>query len=271
MAVPTFLAGALNTDFRYKSTAVVVDVNTIISDLSGELVALGWTDASGVGTGPWTSPAHASGAFIVITATRISATRIAWIVKDHRGLLVNNDTDTRQDIEAVGSEVRYYANKFGCWVDSARVTPECWGCGIIDNSPETFGVPRSSYMASKGPRRNSDGSLINQALNAFYYLEVDGTSYISANSAFGQRNPAIATTVHSTFTGALLFCPFDVQYGVTALGFLQGRLFQTLTVDSTAGTFGAEFTVPIDTGVTGVFKVIGLTTISTWRVCARKS
>jgi hypothetical protein len=272
MAVPTFLAGSLNTDFRYKSTANVTDVNTIISDLSGELVALGWTDASGVGTGPWTSPAVA-GATIKITASRISATRIAWVVNDQRGMLVNNDTDTRQDIDSSpGNEVRYFTNKFGCFVDSIRTVPECWGCGMLDNSPEAMGVPRVQHWATKGPRNNG-GTLAGNTVENVYYWDTQGsaTSYSAANPAVNRRNPVLTTTVHTTLSGALLFVPYEHQYGSAAAGFLLGRVFQALMTDSAAGAFGSEFTVPIDTGVTGVFKVIGLATSQNWRVCARKS
>jgi hypothetical protein len=144
---------------------------------------------------------------------------------------------------------------------------------MYDNSPETFGVPKVSHWATRGPRRNSDGAILNTALENLFYWDIQGaaTAYASANPCVNRRNPVNTATVHTTHAGSLLFVPYEGQYGATGEGMLFGRIFQTLMVDSVAGTFGAEFTVPIDTGVTGVFKVIGMTATQTWRACARKS
>ncbi len=146
MAVPTFL----NAPFR-SLKITITDVADIITNLRSELVALDdpWTEPV---SGTFKSPARADGAFFTVTVAAISTTRISYVVKDHQGLQVNNDTDTRQDIKASGTtDVYIYTSPFYVIIDSAGATagiPECWGAGIACREPEPLAVPRPC----RGPR-----------------------------------------------------------------------------------------------------------------------
>lgn len=261
MAVPDFL----NTAYRYKVTAAVVDVNTIISDLSAELVANGWTDASGIGTGPWTSPVRSDGAWFMITATRISATRIAWVVNDQNGLLVNNATDTRQDIDAGGTTIYYYTGPQHACVDSARATRETWWCAMLDRYPEALAIPRPIVIASGGPRNNA-GATAAQGWDQNWLLEAGDTSYTLSPYHSGHRNPYGSTYDQITMSGALLFGPYEIQFE----GWFFGRICQCLITDK-GQAFGTELTVPIDTGVDGTFTVVGCTSNGALRMAFRRA
>lgn len=263
MAVPVFL----NTAYRYLSTLAVTDVNTIISDLNAELLALPdpWIDTLALGTGPWQSPTRADGAFIKITAARISATRISWIVNDHNGMLVDNATDTRQDIDAAGTEIRYFTGPFHVCVDSIRATPETWFCAILDRTPELLAAPRPLYVASQGPR--STGAVLgNQTWHAIWVLIYGGTAYGASINYVGIRAPVLINYDRMTVSGALMFVPFEIQEG----DFFHGRIPQCLLLDS-GQSFGTDLVVPLDTGVSGTFKVVGCTTAVQGRIAFRKA
>ena len=270
MAVPNFLAGALNTDFRYLSTPGVVDVNTIISDLNTELTALGWTDTGGLGTGPWKSPTRADGVFIILTATRSAATRIIYVVNDPNGLQVNwpNATgDCRQDIDVAGTEIRYYTGKFHVCVDSVRPTPECFWAAIMDHYPDALGNPSAVYMTSRGPR--SAAGTLQGTCEEHYGMPITASNYqVYATTAswLSTRQPTTTSVRWLAFGGGLM--PIPEEFIRDSL--MMGRIPQALLVDY-GQAFGAEITVPIDTGVTGVFKVVGLPSASQFRMMFRKA
>lgn len=263
MAIPQFLS----SEFRYKSTSSVTDVNTIISDLNSELTSLSdpWTDLGGTGVGPWRSPSRSDGAFIKITATRISATRIAWVVNDHNGMLVNNGTDTRQDIDTAGTTVCYYTGPFHVFVDSVRTTPECWWCAILDRYPGDLADPRPIYIASTGPRNNA-GTLTGYDWQNIWLLREGSTSYTYSAYHAITRAPYTTAISRLTVAGSYLTVPFEVAYDI----YWYGRVPQSLIVDSSLA-FGTELTVPIDTGVTGTFKIVGLATSTYGRLAVRKA
>ena len=268
MAVPDFLAGALNTDFRYFSRAGVTDVNTIISDLNTELIALGWTDASGVGTGPFKTPTRADGAFIVLTLARTSAVRLSLVVTDPAGMVVTPAAGLEVDIDAGGTEIRLYTGKFHVCIDSARVTPEAFYCAILDRSPEELALPRPIYVCSYGPRSNL-GAITNQSWCSHYGIPVDGVAYAACNGTSSwvvERGIVAAGLNRLTVSGALMPVPFE--FGKD--GWLMGRMPQALIIDG-GQVYGTEITVPLDTGVTGIFKVAGFSADASGKLMFRKA
>ncbi len=115
MAVPTFLAGVLNTDFNYLSRAGVADTITVLNDLNTQLTALGWTcsvtGASPNAVGTYQSLTRSDGAFIKIVATQpAAATTLSYVVTDSAGLTMVG-AGIRQYIDAGGTEVRIYGKQ----------------------------------------------------------------------------------------------------------------------------------------------------------------
>jgi hypothetical protein len=269
MAVPNFLSG----NYRYLSTAGVTNVNTIITDLNAELITNGvWT--GGVTGTPGTtnytltatSAVRSDGAYAVLVAVWVSATRIKFTFTDRFSLLVNNQTDTRLDIDAGGTEVRYYTNAFGLCVDSNRATPECFIAGMLDRTPATFAIPHESCYASAGPRNNA-GTLTTQTIRDVFLLAPGGTAYATGTSAgFVAHQPLTGTMDRYSMTGAY-FC---TTYEFCTSQYSMGRVFQAIMVPSTLA-FGTEIVVPIDTGTTGTFKVVGLVAGLQARVAYRKA
>jgi hypothetical protein len=257
MTVPNFLS----CNFRYLEHLAVTDVQSIIDDLVAECVTNGnpaWTTIlGGTGVTPTTikSPVRSDGLFFTVNMTRISATRIAWIINDHTGLLINNLTDVRQDVDAGGTTIHYYTNQYGICVSSERATPEAFDCGLLDVYPDTIGIPRGYYFASAGPRTTA-GALASQGSDNVWLLANGATAYSVAPYVYGRSlSGGYATPALVSMTGALVFFPSEM--GATG-NYLFGRKNQALHVDSGQAN-AAELTVPIDTGVTGVFKVVGFT------------
>ena len=275
MAVPAFL----DAPFRFQESQIS-DVQIIIDNLYDELVtnpasANKWTCTLGGKTQSPTafkSPTRSDGVFFTINCTRISQTRIAYVVRDAAGLLVNNDTDTRQDIRAGSSIwVRLYTGPFYVVVDSGGATagtPECWAAGVLDRTPEPLGMPRACYYASAGPRRNSDGALQNNTGRPWFTLKVGATSYaIDSYAIIDTRSPYTNQYIDRyTVAGTLCFLPMEV----IDTEYLLGRMFNWLMTDW--GLVNqAEYTVPLDGNTTGVFKILGLAAGYSSKFAVRKS
>lgn len=267
--IPNFLAGALNTDFRYAEGLAVTDVQTIIDKLYDELVTgLSWTCTLGGKTitpTTYKSPARSDGLFMTVNLTRISATRLGWIVKDHNGLLINNQTDTRQDIDAGGTTVHYYTGKTYVAVSSERATPEAFYCAILDRTPDDAGNPRASYVTSVYPR-NTAGTLSTAYWDNAFILTLGNTAYAGNLCSALPRTSVSATYDLVTLSGAQLWYPVEFIYNSV----FYGRVPQCLQCGQ-GNAYAAEFTVPIDAGVTGVFKVFGIPSALRGRIAFRKA
>ncbi|MGA2261713.1 MAG: hypothetical protein ABSH28_09780 [Acidobacteriota bacterium] len=266
MSIPTYLSST----FRYKETLAVVDVQTIINDLYVELVTNGgWTcTVGGSGQTPTTfkSPARADGLFLTIQCTRTSATRIAYVVRDHNGMLVNNQTDTRQDIDVAGSTVHYFTGPFHFCVNTERATPECFYCGLADQTPEPISIPRPTYFASYGPRDTSGTWVVNGYWSYLYIMSMGATSYVG-NASRAILRACTDSFLRKTMSGALLCEPLELTDGA---GIFMGRAYQAMIVDSSLA-FAAEATIPLDDNNTGVFKVVGCIVTSNTKLAFRKA
>ncbi len=260
-----------NTAYRYKETLAVTDVQTIINDLYAELVTNGgWTcPAGGIGSSPTTfkSPARADGVYFTVQCTRVSATRIGYVVLDQNGMLVNNQTSSTQDIDAGGTTVHYFTGPLHLCVNTERATPECFACGVLDQSPEALtGAPRASYWASNGPRGNTGTWLVSTWVTN-WALNKDATAYSGAARAIPRGCGSTHRRSHAN--GTWIIEPFEMADSANQENLL-GRVFQAVIVPDTIA-FAGEVTVPLGDGSsTGVFKVVGLITGNNGRVAFRK-
>lgn len=266
MAVPNFLT----TVFRFVEI-LTSDTQDIINGLYSELVTNGgWTCAAGgLGQSPTTfkSPDRADGLFFAIQCSRVSASRISYVVKDHMGLLVNNDTETRQGIAGT-SYVRLYTSPAQVIVDSGGAsagTPECWGCGIMDRTPEPIDKPRPCYWASRGPRTPADALTYN-VWNNTWTLKVGGSSYVSGSyDVINERAPSVSQYQDKfTCAGTMFFAPLEFIDG----GWLLGRAHGILMAEWSLPDQGV-FDVPIDPETLGTFKILGWNISNAAKLCAR--
>jgi hypothetical protein len=280
MAVPNFLAGTINVDFNYLSHVGITDTITILNDLNTQLTALGWTctvtGASPTAVGTYISPTRTDGVSFKVVATQVSATVLKYAVTDQwSGSVTPVANQPQQNIVATGggSEARYYSNKFGFFLETLPSgVAECFGCGVLDATPEAINVPRAFYWATSGPRSAANALSQNGADN-MTTLPLGSTTYAASYYNYCSYGPTQGLTLsRSTLGGSLLIVPFDIQGGMAPASYLYGRIFQCIMVDA-AQSLGAQITVPIDTGVTAVFRVLGCatSTYNSFRIAARVS
>jgi hypothetical protein len=243
-----------NTDFRYDSLVGVTDVSTIIAAVDTALRALGWTDTSGTHVGPWISPTRADGVFMKIGMTRTSATRITYALSDQSNINVFAGTGAYlQDIDAGGTPVQIYTGPLHFCVNSQRAAQETFWCGFLDQTPDPLAVPRALLLSFNGPR-TSDGTLRSYTWKYVNAMVPGATSY--AQKQIAVERGASSQSYRRTVNNIALFAPAEFADSSTAPYYFLGRLFQAVTIDSTGLSYGSEVTIPLDAGVTGVFKVV---------------
>lgn len=284
MAIPSFL----NTAFAFTALpGTTVDVQDIINAIDTMLTVTlpstptavfpsgeRWTNLGG---GVYKSPLDTAGRFMTVKVTRTTITRLGWEVSDPTGILFTVEID----IAAGGSACNIYggpghlvveANNAGSW-EVARAF-------IVDPTPEPLGS-YPVYVWGTG-RRTSAGALIASAdLWRFWCGRYYGGTVVSAaGTPSGVINgpPVCAGTDNvnmklRTEAGSDVAFPYfmspDISSGANT--FLNGgRLYQTIVVDFDFGA-GADVTVPIDTGVTGVFRVTRMTSAAPRTFAVRKA
>jgi hypothetical protein len=266
MAIPVFW----NTPFSYTELAGVTDVSTIIAGVHAAVTALGWTDESGLGTGPWKTPARADGIFFRIALARISATRLGWTMYDQAGLNVSiNVSNYLQDIDAGGTPVQIYAGTLHLCVNTQRASQETFWCCVLDQTPDPMSYPRALYIHYTGPR-TADGTLRNYQWSSVNMMEPGGTTY-------GTRGTLAITRANSgtyfrrTMSGTALFSPAEYGSYNNQNGLLYGRIPMAIAIDKTGLNYGSEVTVPIDAGVNAVFKIVACMDMYNQYLAFRKS
>lgn len=240
MAVPLFLAG----DYRYLATTGVTDVNTIIADLQTELPANGWTETS---AGVFQSPADDFNRYVVLTVSRLSATWIQFKVVDHAAVTIY---DGSFYIDAAGTQVRYYTGPDYCFVESLRATAECGMLFKPNPDPETDTGVISYPFYAWAFRTAAGGTTTSVNYSNYFYMQAAG--YSNYDAVFSGTVQASNVNTHEGFsqTGAYVFLPAEVfKQGA----YWVGRMPQTLVCGSSV-VAGTQITIPIDTGVNGIFQ-----------------
>jgi hypothetical protein len=276
MAIPSFLAGTLNIDYTYRLHAGITDVQDIIDDLYDDLVTtLGWTCTVGGKTQTPTtykSPVGDYGAthYFTVQFTRAAATQLNIVAKDGYGLQINNETSQNLNVAGGGSDVSTYCGKnrpYVC-INAQQAVPQTWWCCEVDPYPEITNPP--VWLCAGGPYTNANvHSSYDYSNEAHWMNKVYGSLAYNITPSYAWYCVGYPFTTPSSLTtqsGALLFIPITFQN----YDLVFGKLPNVLWVDSLQA-FNAELTVPIDTGVTGVFRVTGPPLQDIRKMCWRKS
>lgn len=264
MSVSSFLSGP----FRYLSRANVTDVATIISDIASEFAAVGgWSDESGVGTGPFNSDEQAGDKSCMrLQLTRVSATQLRINIWDQRAALINNQTSSCIDIDAGGTVIHLFTGPDHLGIHAARATPEFFMLARLDPFPHVKGEVRYSFVATAGPR-NDANTLTNNGLKNWFVLPINVYAYSSSAIAAmtvscnaGGQNPITLSNKQVVY-----------QYALADNNkIMLGTLPHVMLVPATLA-FGSTVTIPIDVGVTGDFFVVGLVSADYQRLAVRKA
>jgi|GEM_PF-2981539 hypothetical protein len=267
MAVPQFLASA----FRYLNLVGVVDVQTIIDGLYTELIANGWTcTVGGTGQTPTTmvSPVRADRVRLTLTFERSSATRLDLYAYDDNGIWINDAGASVYyiTIDAAPTDVELYTSALHCCINSRKsVAATSWNCAVLDNAPSaSLAEPYPFYYCSGGPDSSA-------TLWMYVFVRAPGDAAYNTSSYCYGRQPYGGTTNNfrfKTMSGANMFCPFELCKD----GWMLGRVPHMLMTDYGIAP-GTDLTVPLDTGVTGTFRVLGFVPYNTYAhsLCMRKA
>lgn len=264
MSAPSFLA----TDFAFSALSGVTDVQTIMDALATMLTATlsntptamfpsgqRWT---ALGGGVYKSPVDAAGRFMTLTLVRTTIVRLRWTVADPGGTI----RDGEVDIAAGGSQVEIYGgpghamvqcNNAGSW-EIARAF-------MTDPTPEPLASASVYVYASTW--RDTGGGIQGGSFvtGAFRFYGGTLSSAVVFNYTLWARPqmPAqdTANTHLRTQAGSDIATPFFAACP-RANGednwLVGGRFFQAVVVDGNNAA-GSDLTIPIDTGVTGIFRV----------------
>ncbi len=265
MTAPSFLA----TAFTYNTLTGTTDVSNIMSTLATMLTSTlpttvtnqwpngqRWTNPSG---NTYKSPPDAAGKFMLLTLTRPFATRMQWTVSDTGGILC----DGVMNINAAGSNVELYAGPGHAIV--AALNGAAWEtCRtfMTDPSPEPLAANIASYVFAQ-TQRTTGAVDMTPSMHSYQFRFYAGTLSNVVAPNYGAYAipflfPQDTTNTHlKTQAGSEVVQPmFNAIPSANAIDDwkVSGRQFQTVTVDANNAA-GSEIAVPIDTGVTGTFKV----------------
>ncbi len=168
-----------------------------------ELTALGWTNSPAY---TLTSPARSDVCRMSITVAKVSATQVSYVVKDHAGRLVNNDTLTKQTI-SLGAIFTIYSGARYCWVVASTGTASIWGCGFLNREPDDMDKPWPVYFATYGPILNSGDTSHNNWYEMFVTRGSSGATPASSGvvAIVSLMSQIVSNLDHFTQQNTMLF------------------------------------------------------------------
>ncbi len=282
MTAPSFL----NTGFAFTalpgSTVDVADIVTAVTTMltstlsatptsvypSGER----WTNLGG---GVFKSPVDAGGRFCKITIIRVSALVLTFNIDDPTGLMWSG----RIQIAGAGSVVNIYggpghifieANNAGTWEVCCAVlsdpTPEPLAAYVVYVWCRTSRDGASTLIANNGNLDWWGGRLMAGATiqSSGGFLKVGCRPTMKAQDS---SNTKLLTQAGSDVAAPMYIS--DMNTANVDPMYNCGKLYQCVTIDSNQ-VKGTDLNIPIDTGVTGVFRVINLTSGGAVGIAVRK-
>jgi hypothetical protein len=249
MAVPAYLAAS----FHFKETALITDVNDLITAITDELVnqnSPAWTNQGG---GLFKSPVDASGRWIDLLFTRIAANNLDMRARDNLGQTI---CQGRMQVAAAGRVCRIFSGQYHFHVETVALGTygEYLRAGILDLSPESQ-TQHTQWAYAHTIRTTADALRSNyKNENLFMW---DNNAYADGTRATGFMLLSGAATWLS-LSGGYIFMAYPVTAkppGETTYFCYAGRLYNQMMGDPSKIVPGAEFTIPIDAGTFGTFKV----------------
>jgi len=259
---------AFSSTFFYDLLTAVTDVAQIgvafenqvsVVNVPAWAVVSAWNGT----TGTYTSPVEAgTGRFFTVVLNKLSTTHLECQVKNEGGTIIS---DRSMQIDA-SVNVDIYTGDHHFAISAQNVTPEAMGGGLLDVSPQ----PQSAianHVTGWGTR-NSTATADGLNTSSYYALEDNGSP------TYGQR---LVTETTGAFGTIPMFdaANFSVHQ-IPRLAATQssvnrriGKLYQMYLCDSSF-PISSDITIPIDTGVTAVFRVLGRTVGASYLLVAMR-
>lgn len=264
MAIPTYL----DTAFRYFERIGVTDVQQIIDDVEDEVLA-----SAGLGSqewSPWTnpsanlyrSPVDAWNRHMDVLLTRISQQKMELRLRDQ-----SLDTIMTRRINlspTLSWTVRIYSGPYHLHIDvfQGGILSEGFNCNIIDLSPDMQDC-HPIYVCGNGTRDTSDVNNNSSYPDQLYMKNGTDAASMVARVANYQSQTNGSSIGYRTLSGARVFRTREVwtqQVGASGMfGYWHhaGICYQQLLCPPQMCREQSRQYVPIDTGIMGVFRVVG--------------
>lgn len=263
MTVPTFY----QTNVRHIVVTGVSDVQTTLDTIKDEVlnqlpVGSRW---SNLGLDKLKTPPDTGGRFMTVQLTRISATRLAFRVRNQ------NDTtilDGRFDISGTGDVVTVYSGDYHLFVVQGG---EYGFALMLDPRPEALNA-HAFYTLAK-TYRDDTGAVFANSTNPTRWFGQNQTGVISDD----ERLQAIqGSTNYRTYSGEELSSGMVgsvIDANVPNNPKRGGFAFQLAAV-SQLNSRGVLLQLPVDQGVIGEFEVLPILAAATdggWRISVRRA
>lgn len=251
-----------DTDYLYTLLAgTITDVQDIIDQIVDDLtvnlpVDSRWTDlGSGVYQSPIQDPSGAA-RFMTVAISRVSATRIGWLVKDQVGGTTHSGTF---DMTAGSVEARIYTGPYHavCEIHNVGVSFQHGLAFLTD--PGSFGYGSTITYVTARTSRDSGGSSFGSTGNDFWVMrDSGGASTPIARAAGFTLDPNAADQMTGTTTsGSIVAIPLEIaSYSGGANVYFSGRAYQIICLPRNFA--GTDIDVPLDEATIGTFRALAL-------------
>lgn len=189
--------------------------------------------------------------FIGINPFRVSATRMAWHMKDKSGTIFG---DGRCDFTTTYTG-RVYAGPYHLIAEME------YGAGVIEEfvlimaDPTPFPLASSPIYSCGKARRNSAGTLLtNWHVDAAAANDDNTGNFLTRRNTlwFGGTNGLAAGR---TISGAAVAIPIEFNVTISGINRNVGKLYQVVTLPQDTVT-GSSVDLMLDTGTTGTFRCL---------------
>jgi hypothetical protein len=263
MSVPLFL----NSSFYYFERTNVSDVQTIMDDFEHQVLSHNnpvWTKP---GAGLYKSPVDADGRWFDVLLTRITQQKLEMRLRDQNGVTV---CTRRINCPSTNNwAVHIFTGEFHMQidVDMQTATAEYLYAGILEPSPDPA---HAKYVYGGGYRNNIDGFDSYSGVTRHFMVDNATAGYAQRTHHYG-ASAGTVTMALTTMNGSRIYRPVGLwckPTGDAVNSRFCGRRYQALLVEGNL-SFGAKITVPIDAGLSGLFRVSAMYAVDGARVCLR--
>ena len=248
MSVPVFL----NSSFYYFERTGVSDVQTIIDDFEHQVLVHNspvWTKPS---AGLYKSPVDADGRWYDVLLTRVTQQKLEMRLRDNAGATLCTRRINCPSANAWNVHIYTGSHHMFIAVDVVSSSWESLMAGILDSTPD---AAHNKYLYGGGYRTNGD---VNDAYHSCNRMSMfDNTTATLAERMTCYGGTTTSNAALTTQNGSRVYRPHGLwckPVGDAGSFRFAGRRYQTLLVEWTM-TIGSKVTVPIDSHLSGLFRV----------------
>ncbi|MGA2261712.1 MAG: hypothetical protein ABSH28_09775 [Acidobacteriota bacterium] len=261
MSVPVFL----NSSFYYFERKGVSDVQTIMDDFENQVLHVNVPAWSKPSAGLYKSPVDANGRWYDVLFTRITQQKLEMRLRDATGVTVctrriNCPTANSWNVHIFTGEHHMHID-----VDAVSAVVEVLFAGMLDPTPD---AAHNKYVYGNGSRSTADYADSSCDVAHSFMIDNATPGYGFRTTSYGTGNYTYALL---SMNGSRIYRPVGLWCRPTGENYTSrfaGRRYNSLLTESTLA-WGAKVTIPIDIGLSGLFRVTGVPTAYSAKIVIR--